>query len=592
MAIAALTFPSPCWQPKNTMIVTTLMKSIRSRMARKSKNIQRLACIAALALATLTTHGQNLLLNPGFETDAVLDAAPVPGATDWTAFNGANTASASIYVTRNGIGSLELPGNGGFGVPGAYQTFPAVPGELWDLQGYMLTSNALPANATFGVLKIVWSDGVNDLAPGTVNFGAANFANPGIESRPLLNSSSTPNVWQFTRAQGIAPAGTTQVKLFALFVDQSAGTGFFDDLQATNSGSTPLIASITSPANLADVSDNFTINATASVLPGAVTNVNFYVDNALVGSVITAPYSYDVTGAALGLHALKVVASGTNGSGSFISVTSSVVSVTVSTTATVYVDPSKNWVGYMNWFETPQNGGGYAGGSVWATGDLKASFSGSVLTLSPNSIDDSNAVWYVTTNSPSVGNKIMEANMYVEPVGSLPGKTVTFTGTCVSDTLTSPANTNPDGNGWTCVAVVKDLAPDYSSQVVATVPVTNGMPFSVSLTTINDPARHVQYGFETVGPCVWPQDPVLPSYGNVKIGNHTATVVSITPSLSGSTLKLSFPTQTGFSYTVQYKTNLAGVSWSTLTVTNGSGSTAVVTSAVNNQNRFYRLSIQ
>jgi len=98
----------------------------------------------------------------------------------------------------------------------------------------MLTKNVLPANATFGLLKIVWSDGVNDLVPGTISIGQAGPpANPGIEAVPHLDSFSTPNTWQFTQARGVAPAGTTSVKMFALFVDQSAGTGYFDDLQAT-----------------------------------------------------------------------------------------------------------------------------------------------------------------------------------------------------------------------------------------------------------------------------------------------------------------------------------------------------------------------
>jgi hypothetical protein len=98
----------------------------------------------------------------------------------------------------------------------------------------MLTQNTLPTNATFGLLKIVWSDGVNDLAPVTITIGQAGpSANPGIEALAHLDSSSTPNTWQFTQARGVAPAGTTEVKMFALFVDQSAGTGYFDDLQAT-----------------------------------------------------------------------------------------------------------------------------------------------------------------------------------------------------------------------------------------------------------------------------------------------------------------------------------------------------------------------
>jgi hypothetical protein len=129
---------------------------------------------------------------------------------------------------------MQLAGGGNFGVPGAYQIIPANPGEIWDLQGYMLTQTALPANATFGLLKIVWSDGVNDLVPGTITIGQAGPpANPGIEALPHLDSASTLNAWQFTQARGVAPAGTTAVKMFALFVDQSAGTGYFDDLQAT-----------------------------------------------------------------------------------------------------------------------------------------------------------------------------------------------------------------------------------------------------------------------------------------------------------------------------------------------------------------------
>ena len=188
----------------------------------------------AIALFAATQAAANVLVNPGFETDAVLNAAPVADVTGWDDFGNSNTASANLDPVRTGIGSLQLAGSGNFSVPGAFQTFPANPGEIWDLQGYMLTQNTLPATITFGLLKIVWSNGVNDLAPGAIIFGQAGPpANPGVESLPFLNSASTPNTWQFTQARGVAPAGTTQVSMFALFVDQSAGTGYFDDLQAT-----------------------------------------------------------------------------------------------------------------------------------------------------------------------------------------------------------------------------------------------------------------------------------------------------------------------------------------------------------------------
>jgi len=189
------------------------------------------AIIGALA-ADNRAVAVNVLANPGFETDAVLNAAPVGGATGWTTFGNSSTTSAPGFPVHSGIGSLRLVGGGNFSVPGGFQSFPANPGETWDLQGYMLTPNALPSNATFGLLKIVWSNGTSDLPPGIVNIGQANFANPGIESLPFLNSASTPNTWQFTEAQGVAPPGTIKVSFFALFVDQSAGTGYFDDIAA------------------------------------------------------------------------------------------------------------------------------------------------------------------------------------------------------------------------------------------------------------------------------------------------------------------------------------------------------------------------
>jgi hypothetical protein len=196
----------------------------------------KLFASALIAVALVAQQAAaNVLVNAGFETDAVLNAPPVGGATGWGTFGpAAGTASANLDPVHSGIGSLRLAGNGGFSVPGANQTFAASPGELWNFEGYMLSPNALPADATFGLLKIVWSNGTNDLAPGPITIGQAGPpANPGVESLPFLNSASTPNSWQFTQAQGYAPAGTTQVSFFALFVDQSAGVGYFDSLSAS-----------------------------------------------------------------------------------------------------------------------------------------------------------------------------------------------------------------------------------------------------------------------------------------------------------------------------------------------------------------------
>jgi hypothetical protein len=181
--------------------------------------------------------------------------------------------------------------------------------------------------------------------------------------------------------------------------------------------------------------------------------------------------------------------------------------------ANVAVIPSAAWQGYMNVFEIPSNGGGYLWGSGWGMADLCATWAGPVLTLSPNTINDPSAYWYTPSGGPGArGNKIMDANLYVETTGVFSGVTLTFEGNVLANTLFGHVDAN--GNGWTSVAFIKDFAPDYSSFTSVTVPLTPGY-FNVSLAIAADPARHVQYGFETIGPDVWATD--VGPYGSIQI---------------------------------------------------------------------------
>jgi hypothetical protein len=196
-----------------------------------------------------------------------------------------------------------------------------------------------------------------------------------------------------------------------------------------------------------------------------------------------------------------------------VSSCSVLLALTCANAATVTVDPTAAWIGYMNVFETPQNGGAFSFGSSWGTADLTATFSGPVLTLGPNTVNDTSSFWYSPSGGPgAVGNKTMDANMYVETTGLYTGQTLTFSGDVLSNTLVG--HVNQLGNGWTSVAFIKDFAPDYSSSVSITASLVNGA-FSISLPTINDPARHIQYGFETIGPDVWSTD--VGPYGNIQI---------------------------------------------------------------------------
>ena len=187
--------------------------------------------------------------------------------------------------------------------------------------------------------------------------------------------------------------------------------------------------------------------------------------------------------------------------------------VAKSNAVTYTVDPGATWLGYMNVFAIGGPGyglagaGGYVFGSPWGTPDLKATFAGPVLSLKANTIGDPDPFWYTPSGGPgSVGNKIMDASFYQESTGPLAGTTVTFTGLVLGNSLaTGPVDAL--GHGWTAVAFVKDFAPDFSSFVASTVALPAGV-FSVSLATIADPARHVQWGFEVIGPDVWAGDPL------------------------------------------------------------------------------------
>ncbi len=534
---------------------------------------------------------------------ALLGAAATASADTTNLFpngNFSNPGPTADWVENNCCGNFiyNYPTTGGN--PGGYGTInnqgPTDYYGIWvngDSVPLTLASMGVAAGQTYTFvedMKIISGPTIGGFK---IDFfdGAAGLVGSTGDLRPSIVGHNTTN-WETYSFPITIPAGAAGMKIVPLWGQLSEVA--FDNIGVIIPTTSPLSAAITSPVNLATVPTNFTINASATVLPGAVTNVAFYDGSTLLGNATTSPFSFAATGISVGSHSLKVVAKANNGG----SVTSSVVTVNVVADPYLFtVDPSKTWNGFMNVFNTPQdltNPNGYVFGQAWGTADLRASYSGSSLTLSPNTIGDPAGFWYVNTGNGSVGNKSMDASFYVEPAGSLPGVTMTFAGTVLANTLVSGSNTNPAGNGWTCVAFIKDFAPDFSSSVVVTTPLTNGTTFRISLATINDPARHIQYGFETIGPCVWATDSALAGYGNVQVGPlvSTPTAVTITPSLSGATLKLSFPTQAGFTYTVQYKTNLTDVSWSTLTATNGTGATAVPTTTANNPRRFYRVSIQ
>lgn len=169
------------------------------------------------------------------------------------------------------------------------------------------------------------------------------------------------------------------------------------------------------------------------------------------------------------------------------------------TSVNVGVDPSgPQWLGYMNVYDL---GGGFQFGSPWGIGDLVANFDdgAQTLTMSPNTIGDPDPYWYIGGGGPgAAGNKIMQANLYQEVNdGSLADTTVNFSGNVLSDTFTDAHQAR---------VFIRDFAADFSSSVDVFQDIDAAGAFSISLTTINDAARHVQWGIQVEGVNVWVTD--------------------------------------------------------------------------------------
>jgi hypothetical protein len=83
-------------------------------------------------------------------------------------------------------------------------------------------------------------------------------------------------------------------------------------------------------------------------------------------------------------------------------------------------------------------------------------------------------------------------------------------------------------------------------------------------------------------------------YDNVRVVSLGSTTgPTITATLNGTTLNLTFPTEAGVNYTVEWKNDLGSAAWNSLSTTPGTGSTVTVQADTQpDPYRFYRVRVE
>jgi len=235
--------------------------------------------------------------------------------------------------------------------------------------------------------------------------------------------------------------------------------------------------------------------------------------NLVAGQAFSITLNTAVAGAAHAQYGFETI--GPDQSTNYAFASSNVVIAVAGPSATVTVDPSQTWIGYMNVFDLPVSAGGdgnYQFGSSWGTTALQALLTPTNLTLLPDTnVWETTDTYWVKADGVTP-NKIMDASMYVQN-DTLVNTNLIFIGSCLSNTLTTTPEPRT-GVSYTSVAFIKIFNGSFGLlNSVSSPGLAAGQPFAISLNTSG--ATHVQYGFETVGP---DQSPVYPfAFSNVMI---------------------------------------------------------------------------
>ena len=293
-----------------------------------------------------TNNSLKITVNAGYDQE--LFASPI--------------SSGTVYISYLFVPGTEASGgnNGAGNIDDGVQISPGGNGIFLGITSYDTTQGYFGVNKVVGYGDFnanLWQSATPNITYGTTNFIVIKLVNIGgndwngsIWVNPTAGAGTEPAADGTFVMNGGGAIGT------AAFVNRN-GPGnslSFDELRYATTWSdavsytppTPLNVSITSPANGSTVGNSFPIQASASVYPGTVTNVNFYDGATLLGNSTSQPYSYNATLLA-GAHTLSAISYAS--SNPILVTATNIVSITVTDTPPLVVyEPFNYAAGQIN----------------------------------------------------------------------------------------------------------------------------------------------------------------------------------------------------------------------------------------------------
>ena len=568
------------------------------------------SAIAVVALAAMAASAAtNVVTNPGFEagnfTGWTTYGSHAVESTNNTYYNGGNPGGSNV-LTHSGVYVGKTYGSftGGYNVNGCYQDAVAAPGSVWSAGGFALShqQDLIQGGNQFW-LEVTFRDSGN----GLLALFRSKILDPnsadGVTSNlwynlPVTNQydigDTTFSTISNTVTSFTAPAGTTKARfqvVFAQLGGYPGGSIYFDDLNLTKiAGTDPDIsASPASQTRIVGQTATFTVTAAGATTLHYVWQKDMVTLNngGNISGATTATLTVsNLTTADAGSYVVTV----SDNNGSLSSAPATLTVLTPAQAANYLTDPgfelgptfAPYWSTYNGQAVVSTNNfyyaatipvevhGGTNAGQAYSTGS--GSYNGfyqdvrtdNIRTVAPGSIFAADGWVYTSSHDQIAQDNTAWIEVHFHDAN---GNIIGLWKSAVIDS-SFPTDT------WIDLSVTNIIAfySDYS--VVG------------STKYLTAPAGTAYVRYQTVF-----HGGNLGGGGSVYFDDLSLLAklrVTVSVSVSGGNVILSFPTQGATSYQVLYKNNLTDANWQLLTTVNGDGSVKTVSDPLGST-RLYRV---